>query len=218
MKLVLYLFCFITLCVSCKKVPYYAVSDSEKAYFAFQKGSYWIYKDDSTGVVDSTYVFMYDDNKILISDSRVRIEFVSSYFKSKFLSAFELGYTVCAGPDYFQLTSKLNPLIDSSTVEIDGPVAFYPGWPQNTKIISNDCIPNYYFYYKLIPSDTINNVIYKNLIYSKFQSIDSSSTNPIFYLREVYFAKNVGLVKYFEINRYSNIHRRLSLLRERVIQ
>ena len=56
MKFPICLFFFIVFLSSCKKEPYYGISDGMKEYFVFQKGSYWIYQDDSTGVHDSTYV------------------------------------------------------------------------------------------------------------------------------------------------------------------
>jgi hypothetical protein len=43
---------------NCKKeeLPTYYVPDSVRAYVSFKEGSYWIYKDDSTGIEDSVWV------------------------------------------------------------------------------------------------------------------------------------------------------------------
>ena len=44
--------------LSCKKepIPDYYMADSVRAYVSFKPGSYWIYKDDSTGTEDSIWV------------------------------------------------------------------------------------------------------------------------------------------------------------------
>lgn len=44
--------------LSCKKEPFpdYYVADSVRAYVSFKPGTYWIYKDDSTGNEDSIWV------------------------------------------------------------------------------------------------------------------------------------------------------------------
>lgn len=46
------------------KIEYYHLSDSIKSVALFQKNSYWVYRNDSTGEIDSTYVsseVVYDD-------------------------------------------------------------------------------------------------------------------------------------------------------------
>lgn len=53
----LFLFALI-ITLSCKKesIKDYYVPDSVRAYVSFKAGSYWIYKDDSTGTEDSIWV------------------------------------------------------------------------------------------------------------------------------------------------------------------
>ena len=145
-------------------------------------------------------------------------EIIVLYFRSHFLSVFEISYS-CPGQNCLSITSKLEYPNDTNQVEMGGPIAYFPGWEPN-KNITSDCLfsSRVMFTYRVIQSDTINNMIYKNVIYSKYFSIDSSSTNQHFYSREIYFAKNVGIIKYSEISRYYNIQRTFSLKSYKVIQ
>jgi hypothetical protein len=63
-----------------------------KQYFAYKQGSYWIYKDDSTGTLDSTYVNYYfhgNGNKDIPAVTR---EVIAMNFNSNFLTQFTIAY------------------------------------------------------------------------------------------------------------------------------
>ena len=187
-----------------------------KQYFSYQKNSYWIYKDDSTGSIDSTYVKDYFNHSDLKMPDGATTESIEMYFNSKFLSEFVISYTPCAGPDYFVLYSILNP--GSPEGSGDGALAYYPGWPANQTIKTNGCETYGYFYYTTLPKMTINNNTYNSIIFSKNQTLDSVPTDPYYFVRSVYFAKNIGIIKYIENDSYYNIHRSYSLLKYKVIQ
>jgi hypothetical protein len=202
MKYIL-IYCLILISfISCKKeLPYYSTPEELKEYFGFKVGSHWIYKNDSTNEIDSTYVIEYLNSEELIRD-QYTFELVSTRFHSHFLSTIEVLYSTCLG----------NNIVLVSGNSLGGPVIYSPGWPTNNQVISTGCLSGELFVLKIIPVDTINNVIYHNVLYTKTQSIDSNATDPYFF-SEIYFAKNIGIIKYFEKNHYQNIIRSRSLLR-----
>lgn len=186
-----------------------------KEYFAYKAGSYWIYKNDSTGLIDSSSVSSYThvyDNKDLAGIKR---ELISMIFKSTFLTLTFISYSSCDGPDYYTVSSILDP--HSGVLEAGGAVAYTPNWPSNKNIIPG-CSPGATFFYKTKLTDTIDNVPYQNVIYSEFRSTDSSSTNPFLYIRKIYFAKHIGIIKYYELYPYYNVNRSYKLLRYKVVQ
>ena len=203
---------------SCNKVPYYPVSNEMKEWFSFQKGSYWVYKDDSTGALDSAFVTANND---FINDYKdyskttMKAEWVIIYFNSKFLNNFFIQYVYCEGPNLFTVGSHLQSL--PGQTESGGDIGYFPGWPSNTKIIPN-CWKGEVFLYRNIPADTINNIPYSNLLYAEDQRVDSSLTNPDYYLRKMYFVKHIGIIKYYEISKSFNITRSYTLLRHKVLQ
>jgi hypothetical protein len=145
-------------------------------------------------------------------------EIIVLNFRSNFLNDFELGY-FCSGQNCLLIGTVLEPS-DTTSESDGGTIAYFPDWQPNTKITSQDCIYGSVFIYRIIPTDTVNDVVFKNVIYSEIQSQDSSSSNPQYFLRKFYFAKNVGVIKYFEINNFNtiHIHRSYSLLRYKVVQ
>ena len=112
MKLTLSFLIFPVFVASCDKnhefgipgqIPYYPVSDNTKDYFFFQKGTYWIYENDSTHLIDSTYITdIYHTTNNQKYDGMIR-EIIELTFKSQFLGGIEICYIYCAnimGPDY----------------------------------------------------------------------------------------------------------------------
>ena len=218
LKLFLCLCLMPALFTSCKKeLPHYAISDEMKQQFSYQKGSYWIYQNDSTHLFDSTFVSSYFSNARDNFYPGMTREIIAMYFKSQFLSDFEIGY-FCPGPNCLTIARKVKDTGDTLQHEIQGPVAYVSGWEPNTKIYSPNCLGGCVFTCRAIPTDTINNVIYSNVLCSKMISIDSTGPNPEFYFREIYFAKNIGILKYVETMKYYNIHRSWSLKRYHVVR
>ena len=70
--------------MSCKKDHNYPISDGMMQYFSYQAGRYWIYKNDSNGFFDSTYVSSYlysRNNKYQTGITRAMISMI---YKSSF--------------------------------------------------------------------------------------------------------------------------------------
>jgi hypothetical protein len=217
LKIHLCLCLIVVLFASCKKeLPHYSISDDMKQMFAYQQGSYWIYQNDSTDLFDSTYVnSCYSNTHDNFYPGMTR-EIIAMYFKSQFLSDFEIGY-FCPGQNCLTIARKVINSNDTLQHEIQGPIAYFAGWEPNMKIYSQNCLGDCIFTYRIIPKDTVNNNIYSNIICSKMISIDSIN-NPEFYFREIYFVKNIGIIKYVENIKYYNIQRSWSLRRYKVIQ
>jgi len=102
-----------------------------KEYFAYQNGSYWIYKNDTTGINDSTsvssYIHVNDDKEI----TGITRELISMEFKSKFLGRSVISYNTCDGPNNYLISSIINPV----TLETADALAFTSNCSPDTKII-----------------------------------------------------------------------------------
>ena len=113
-KNILYIFgiIVISISVSCKKTTYYGISDFVKEYFSYKQGSYWIYKNDSTGEIDSTFVsaFNYLNNFTPEDYPDIKLEQIVMIFQSPFLSESKIWYLSCSGPNYVEYGSKLDTI------------------------------------------------------------------------------------------------------------
>ena len=126
-----------------------------------------------------------------------------------------IGYVSCGGPDYYTVTEIIDP--GHGEIEAGGSVAYDPYYPADTKIVPG-CTSGGVLLYRIKSLDTINNIPYQNVIYPEFKSIDSSQTNPYLYIRKIYFAKNVGIIKYYEFYPHFNLNISYSLVRYKVKQ
>jgi hypothetical protein len=197
--------------LSCKKDKDYPVPEEMKQYFVFQKGSYWIYKNDSTGELDSTYVnyftSLFDKNGYPGKNREVN----QMYFSSKFLSEYLLIYG-CLDACGLTVTT-IADTSSTETITVGESLTYLDSWQPNTTFSLNTSCAVGIFKYDRIPNVTINNKVYQSIIYSNNTSFDTIS-----YTREFYFAKNIGIIKLFERNKYFKIQRSYSLLRHKVIQ
>jgi hypothetical protein len=207
--------------VACKKVPEYTISDSMKKYFLYQPGSYWIYRDDFTGSIDSTYVNSY---RVFFKDGRTgsktteRYEILFVNFQSVFLNDYMIMYTSCDEPDHMSVGSHQDTIIHTGETEsVGGPLSYNPNYPVNQKIIP-PCETGLVVYYKTSPTDTLNNEVYHNIIYSEAQTRDSSSSNPYYFHRKITFSEDGGILRYFEVIRNKNIIRSYTLLRSKIVR
>lgn len=205
---------FVINLVSCKRSKTYDISQMMKEYFAYREGSYWKYINDSTGISDCTYVNYYKHAFDDASYKKIDREVISVQYSSNFLSTSFISYFNCEGPDYYEIGRKIPNLSGEAVVST---LAFYAGWPQNVFVVP-ECFSGGLFYYKFISSDTINNTVYNDVIFSELRSADSSSANPNYFLQRIYFAKHIGIIKFIEISKYYNINRSYSLLNYHVIQ
>jgi hypothetical protein len=201
---------------SCKPNRHYSISDDMKAWFAYQQGSYWIYQNDSTKSIDSTSIEIFTHLLNENAHSDYTREMIGMYYKSGFLSSCIIyGYDPCGGNNYYNVSGIRDTL--PGAYEVSGPLAYSPNYSPGERIVL-PCDDWGIFHYYFLKSDTINQIPYKDLIYSEIITVDSSATNPRLYVRKIYFAKNVGIVKFYELLPYWKINRSYSLLRYKVKQ
>jgi hypothetical protein len=202
----------------CKKeTPIYRIPDYYHDYFIFKKGSSWIYKNDSTGQYDSTYIDSILSGRQGIGDDGRHLysfDWIQCHFKSQFLANSEIGYS-CSGPNCVFVYGRYEGYNGSNPEWTEGQFAYIDGLQPGQS--TSHCLGAEVFTYENLPEVSINSIIYSNIIYSKLQSIDSSAENPLFYFREIYFAKNIGIIKYNETYKYYNTSRSWSLIRSNVI-
>ena len=201
----LFFFLFVASFVSCKKEsPHYTISDGMKQFFVYQKGSYWIYKNDSTNSTDSTYVnnVIYstqgigDDGRHLYS-----FDLISLYFTSQILSNYIIG-NICE-----ETLPKLM-IEDNNGFDI---VAYIEGLIPNQKANTNCGSPSGDILYEEFPSITINSVTYSNIVHTTVATQNNSQKYSF------YFAKNIGLIQY-QYTENNTIQDSWSLKRYKVIQ
>jgi hypothetical protein len=200
-----------------KKVPTYYISETTKGYFSFQKGSYWIYKNDSTGNIDSANVKYFSDffYGVYNENHDISREIILVGFNSIFLFEFTLLGYACTGPNEVTVASRDN---DTSQYASGGPPMYSPSLFSNTVLLHPTCLEAEAIELSHMQNITVNNIQYTDIIRSKVYSLDSTSTYPFYLLREMYFAKNIGIVKFFEIDKSRNLSRSWSLLRHKSIQ
>ena len=218
LKLIIFLSLALILLISCKKkLPYYGLSDQMKEYFVFKQGSYWIYRNDSTGIIDSSYTMSFYSTVEDVESLGVSREFIDFVFASTFLSDFEMGYG-CLGANMLTISTTFDTNQPPNQIVGNGPIAYFEGWQPNKDNISGTCFSDGVCRYSNITTMTVNNKIYNNIIYTRIITMDSSTANQHFFIREIYFAKNIGIIKFYEESKYVNVKRSFSLLRQKVIQ
>ena len=192
--------CVLLMGACTKEGKHYPVSQEFKDYFLFQKGSYWIYKNDSTNEVDSTYLktapvyYSYLTGDRTKSDPSLE-EYVVK-FQSDILGRY-LFYSSTGGQDFLEMaigpSDNAYGMIDQLVPDSNYYLNFYP-----------------HGYLKVspkIPSIEFNSKIFYNVLYTRYYS-DSTTFN-------FYFAKNVGLIKIY--GHWAKKDQSWSLLRYHVI-
>ena len=186
-KIILFCFSFIIiLCFfSCKKLKTYEISDDLKSWCGFKPGSYWIYINDSTGSVDSTYI-----NESTISETKggdaegAYYQQITLYFNSRFLDSFILTY-LCSPISFYDFEDLFLISIKNTYGGTIAPLAIDPHIPYDKEII-----PCHYqdvlFKMKLVDTVSFNKINYFNIIYSTEWSVSS--------LSEFYLSKDIGLI------------------------
>lgn len=194
----------------CKKQIEYKLSPSIKEYFTFKPGSYWIYRNDSTGELDSTYV-KYFSIHIQENDEQLSTrEVLVIDFNSLFLKRLEVIVNSCKQNNYAAVSGR-----DLSGIHTDGGVFYYSDWPQE-KVIIPECEPGIKYYYKLKSIDTINNQIYHDVLFTEIKCIDSSF--QYYHFRRISYSKHFGVIKYYDLLPPRNITSSFTLIRCKIIK
>jgi hypothetical protein len=208
--------------IACKKTPVYYISQEMKDYFFYKPGSYWIYRDNYSGLTDSVYVtsckeYMQDYSDYGSKTASNEVQYI--YFQSKFLYAFMMAGMMCNTANFMWVHTLEDTATPPGLVEdLNKPlVAYCPSYPANQSITLN-CFNGETFKYRTAVSDTIDGVVYHNLIYSEHKRNYTTQTLSYYFQRNITFAKDVGIVKLIEVISDYNINRSYSLLRYKVVR
>jgi|GEM_PF-3451022 len=196
--------------LGCKKIPEHKLSPTIKEYFTFKPGSYWIYRNDSTGDLDSTTVKYFSNHFLEDEEHSSKWEVVVIDFRSVFLKRLSVFINSCQQIDYTAVEGR-NLQGNNS----DGGVLYYPEWPQKQVIIP-ECEPGVQYYYTILAADTLNNQIYSDVLYTELISIDS--TFERYFFRRIAYSPFYGILKYYDLNKQININSSFTLIRCKIIK
>ena len=145
--------------ISCKKeLPHYYVSDAFKSWTVFNKGSYWIFQNDSTLIFDSVFVtvnpsfleFKPNSSNANFTLERIEMSYSSVFFHSSMITIDEGGqyeaFFIQINNDLFHilLASSADNFIQYHENTIDGSIyqllssdsVFYLGPEKFYKVVS----------------------------------------------------------------------------------
>lgn len=191
----------VSLLVGCKKqVTHHPVSTEFKEWTLYQVGSYWIYRNDSTSVLDSVYLpqppfyeVCYDADHLYDTYEHFYIKFQSSFIMDAYLTSRK------GGGDDLQVRFYGGggvPVLESKA-EIN---KFY-----------GDSSTTYYLYKERLQNYQFEGNSYPEVIHSIYQQTGNSIDIYNFLI-----AKNVGLIKVY--GTWNDTTRSWSLLRYRAVQ
>jgi hypothetical protein len=177
----LFAFLFFTLAlIGCKKEQaHYTISQDFMKWVYFKEGSYWIYKNEKKGIIDSCYIA----SKALFATSNSEkdlgylFDFIEMHFNSSFL---ETGY-IRSTPtfdyaDYYTGDWTIGSI--RTNINIGQKVKW-----------GDDVYEELAFY----DTFTLNDSVFRNVIHTRIAYPGYSYDSII---RQYYFSKNIGLIKY----------------------
>ena len=188
--------------LGCKRevqLPYYKINNDFLQYVYFEKGSYWIYKNECNGTHDSC-TLIYPPNVWTAKPEGLgyTYEAITTGFISKFLSNSE----ILATPDFdFAVFEEMD---SHSLISIRTSMSTGQKYTFDGAVIEQVA---------LFDSIIINDSIFKNVIHTRVAQ-PNNLKDSIFY--SYFFAKNIGLIKFEK--RYLNTDTTWSLLRYQVVQ
>lgn len=191
----------ISLVTSCKKeVQHYTVTQEFKDYFLFQEGSYWIYKEDSTNVIDSAYLSGPPQYSVLKTGDKTKWDPTAEQYSVGFQSQILRGYLLLSGYGGNSL------LVGVGSLQYTWGIIDHLS--PDTNFYMNSAPHGYIKLYPILPTIEINSIIYSDFFHTRFYNDDISCN--------FYFSKNVGLIK---ISGYwENKNQSWSLLRCHIVQ
>jgi hypothetical protein len=165
----------------------------------FKKGSYWVYLNENTGSIDTNYI--YEDEKIYYyPDSPPQYENIYMNFSSVFIKRY-LIYI-----DHFD-NSFLRIELNNNNTYIESEVLSESVAQGRSNQVTDEC--------RLVANHNTLKVNGNNFSHV-LQTQDSSSISNVKFVTNLYFVKNVGLIKIESKDENSEIV--WSLLKWHVIQ
>jgi len=209
-KYIYLIFSFLLILSGCKKTTKYRLSPEIKNYFTFKSGSYWIYRNDSTGDLDSSYVTDFSNHINENEEKKVNWEVLVVKFNSSFLKSIEVYINSCKQNNYTRIVGKSFTGDDTFAG-----VIYYSEWPQNT-ILTPECDHGTRYYYEIKQTDTINAQIYQKVLFSEIWGYNDSIQWQSY--RRISYSSDFGILKYYVENSNENISRSFTLIRSKIIK
>ena len=169
------LFLLLSVLIGCSKKSGYNeyIPEQLKQYSVFQKGSYWVYLNEATGAIDSSYLskppfYLYNDP---VNDPpQNRYETCDIYFGGNFLS------------HSFTRTSDYTIIFNNGKGSICLYDNFQPGYTQRS-------FKNLNYFDSLV----VNNKTYYHVMNTQYKSWNHPGDTTIY---TYYLAKSTGLIKF----------------------
>lgn len=184
----------------CSKDEYehYVFSDTFLGWVDFERGSYWIYRNENSGKTDSASIWQRtfstsDEEK----SNGYYFDCISGKYKSGFLQSFIL---------------QSKPEFESAEIETQD--TLLPGALRTGAVYNQEYEWNGGTFTEYSPIDTLvlNGKTYLNVRHTRSRLI----TGPDSLIREYYFARHIGLIRYRQ--QYRNTDSVWSVLRYNVTQ
>ena len=215
--IVLTLFVFSLLILSCKKkIPTFYVSQVSKDYCVYKSGSYWIYRNDSTGslVRISTYQ---DPSSDIVSRGGYQEECIYVYLQGGFLTDTYIAHQ-CSS-DHSINYNEGDDRIYLGIQDPDGSQGLtFSIWSAQSLNIDqadpchcpyDNC---YYFKTEILNSYSYGGKIFNNVLHTTYRSADTTEANPDAFTFHFYFVKHIGLIRMFEKELNTHVHRSFGLI------
>jgi hypothetical protein len=184
---------------SCKKTyDHYTISDDFRSWLDYNRGSYWIYKNENSGKNDSTSVW---DRNYETSDAQKGNGYYFDYIDTKLKGGFIQEIYMQGNSDY------QGGLITTN-------FSSYPEAFRTNAAVNQNIIWNGGKYVELAPNDTL--VLNNRNFYSVRHTKTADTVKGDSIVREYYFARNIGLIKFRQ--QYKSTDSVWTLLRWNVTQ
>ena len=181
----------------------YNISQEAREYLCYKTGSYWIYKNDSTNVLDSIYVASYEEH-------------TENYEADKKLKSIsQIINIIFNNKEGIKLTIQINP---NNTTLIEDNSTINQGFTGSFIDIQNGDI-KWEVYSKLelnVNGKRYNNVIHDNIISSYYYLQDSTYKHVNGISNEFWVTKNNWIIK--KTLHYNNATQSWSLVRSHIVQ
>lgn len=188
-------FSILIILFSCKKdkVTFRYIPENTKNECIFNKGSYWIYRNDNNGITDSTYVYetpsFYFSNNF---SSELSIQECKMLLNSSLFSSFILSAYIITTPGVSLLTSVKNVRTCCS-----GFLTYFKT-DDNKEDGDSYCKCNSLNFQQKFNKERISNYKVNDLIFNKVEIVKVTSQIPFtskFDTLEFYFSPGNGIVK-----------------------
>ncbi len=155
----------------------YYIQDSFKQWVLFQKGSHWVYLNEKSQVLDCTFIskppvtYMTPPEPASIQHEELIYSFTSGFLVNGYLESGRMKNIYFLG-DFLSSSHALTAAMINNS---------------SSKPFFDNC-----WLIERIDSLIINNVIFNDVIHTR----DSNEIHADFCIKDYYFVKNIGLIKF----------------------